>query len=195
MKEELVWHANNCELAIRESLVWLHGVHHMGGSITSMINMAMVWDDLPQDVKDKIKDLRVIYTYSLVDDLKPDEKIDQEIVVTGDFTPDLVHTNESGRVGLYFSFLQIERFDGMTREQSAPIIEGLRKFIFSNPNRYIYDHHWEDGDILLMDQWLGIHKRHAFERMDLRTAHRVAIGYHYVDFGVLDEALNMVEYQ
>ncbi len=35
--------------------------------------------------------------------------------------------------------------------------------------------HWKDGDLVLSEQWLTIHKRHAFERMDKRLMHRITI--------------------
>ena len=35
----------------------------------------------------------------------------------------------------------------------------------------------EDGDIVISDQWLSIHKRHHFEGMDKRLVHRIAFGY------------------
>ena len=42
-------------------------------------------------------------------------------------------------------------------------------------DKYRYDHHWKDGDLVVSEQWLTIHKRHAFEKMNERLMHRIAI--------------------
>ena len=44
-------------------------------------------------------------------------------------------------------------------------------------DKYRYDHHWKDGDVVISEQWLTIHKRHTFERMDKRILHRIAFDY------------------
>ena len=40
-------------------------------------------------------------------------------------------------------------------------------------DKYRYDHHWKDGDVVIAEQWLTIHKRHTFERTDKRILHRL----------------------
>ena len=42
---------------------------------------------------------------------------------------------------------------------------------------FCYDHHWEDGDVVISEQWLSINKRWAFEQMDKRVLHRIAFNY------------------
>ena len=38
-------------------------------------------------------------------------------------------------------------------------------------------HDWEDGDLVISEQWLSIHKRWTFEKMDKRVLHRIAFDY------------------
>ena len=40
-----------------------------------------------------------------------------------------------------------------------------------------YDHYWEDGDVVISEQWLSIHKRWEFKRMSERILHRIAFDY------------------
>ena len=35
-------------------------------------------------------------------------------------------------------------------------------------DKYRYDHYWKDGDLVVSEQWLTIHKRHAFDKMNER---------------------------
>ena len=43
--------------------------------------------------------------------------------------------------------------------------------------QFIYDHHWKDGDVVISEQWLSIHKRWAFDDMEKRMLHRIAFDY------------------
>jgi len=42
---------------------------------------------------------------------------------------------------------------------------------------FCYDHHWQDGDVVISEQWLSIHKRWAFDKMNERVLHRIAFNY------------------
>ena len=42
---------------------------------------------------------------------------------------------------------------------------------------YAYHHDWVDGQIVLSDQWMSIHKRWQFDRMEERVLHRIALDY------------------
>ena len=51
----LDWHANQASNENRMPLVWLYGVEGTKGSRTSWINNKLAYDNLSQDIKDKIK--------------------------------------------------------------------------------------------------------------------------------------------
>ena len=44
-------------------------------------------------------------------------------------------------------------------------------------DEFAYHHDWEDGDIVISEQWLSIHKRWDFEGMEDRILHRIAFDY------------------
>jgi len=60
-------------------------------------------------------------------------------------------------------------------------MDGIPKTLFDYlknhilQDKYRYDHHWEDGDLVVSEQWLTLHKRHAFDKMDERLMYRIAI--------------------
>ena len=62
-----------------------------------------------------------------------------------------------------------------TEEQFKDLMQRLIEHV-TQP-QFIYDHHWEDGDIVLSEQWLSIHKRWEFDKMDQRILHRLAFNY------------------
>ena len=53
------------------------------------------------------------------------------------------------------------------------LFEYLKNHILQD--KYRYDHHWKDGDVVISEQWLTIHKRWPFENMKERVLHRIAI--------------------
>ena len=59
-------------------------------------------------------------------------------------------------------------------------MEKLKSHVLKD--KYRYDHDWDDGDIVLSEQWLSIHKRWQFENMKQRVLHRIAFDYSKVDY-------------
>ena len=86
------------------------------------------------------------------------------------FNPGLVHRNLAGKTGLFFPFLQFRNFVGMSEEQSREVIKPLIDHVIQE--KYMYHHNWQDGDVVISEQWLGIHKRWRFENMATRVLHR-----------------------
>jgi alpha-ketoglutarate-dependent taurine dioxygenase len=174
---DLDWHCNQPGQPTRKPLVWLLGVHGTAGSRTSWTNNIMAYNDLSDSMKDCIKDLKMVcgwkkYSYSEMDFGKSNN-------VTEDFnehhTPPLVYTNNGGQTGLFFPFLQFRNFVGMSEEDSWALVEQLRDHVLQE--KYIYHHDWQDGDVVIAEQWLGIHKRWRFEGMPTRLLHRSTFDY------------------
>jgi len=101
------------------------------------------------------------------------------MVVDG-YNPDVVYTNIAGKTGLFFPFLQIESFVGMTPAESQAIIKPLAEFTIQE--KYCYHHDWQDGDLVISEQWLGIHKRWKFEGIEKRMVHRAVFDFPDQDY-------------
>jgi alpha-ketoglutarate-dependent taurine dioxygenase len=95
------------------------------------------------------------------------------------YTPNIIHTNNAGKTGLFFPFLQFRNFVGMTPDQSRSIIEPLRDHVLQE--KYMYHHDWQDGDVVIAEQWLGIHKRWKFDGMNQRLLHRLTFDFNNSD--------------
>ena len=76
---------------------------------------------------------------------------------------------------MFFPFLQIFGFDGYEQEEFESIMQELTEHVLKD--EFAYHHDWEDGDIVLSEQWLSIHKRWDFDGMDKRILHRIAFDY------------------
>jgi alpha-ketoglutarate-dependent taurine dioxygenase len=186
---ELEWHANKVEQPHRRSMVWLYGERGTSGSITEFTNHVLAYQDLDQDTKDQIRDLKINYkgTFPYVS-----PKYDHGKTSAGWHTPPLVFTNPGGQTGIHLSWLHMDYYEGLTVEESAVITDRLTDHILSNP-AYRYQHHWQDGDILLTEQWLGVHRRPAFKNMTTRVLDRIETNFDHIDFSKLPEALELIK--
>jgi alpha-ketoglutarate-dependent taurine dioxygenase len=175
--DEMQWHCNQPFKFDRASIVWLYGVQGTLGSRTTWNNNILSYNDLDQDTKDKLSELQCIYFGGMqhTEAYKKSDSFKETKYVIEDFTPKLVHTNNAGKTGLYFSPLQLEKFVGMSREESLEIITPL--FEHTTQEKYCYHHDWQDGDVIISDQWLGIHKRWRFEQISNRMLHRMVFDY------------------
>lgn len=186
---ELEWHANKVEQPHRRSMVWLYGEKGTKGSVTEFTNHVLAYQDLDQNIKNQISNLKINYK-STWPYISP--KYDYGKTSAGWHTPSLVFTNPAGQTGIHLSWLHVDYFEGMTAEESAVIVDQLRDHILGN-SAYRYEHHWEDGDVLLMEQWLGVHRRPAFDGMKNRVLDRIETNFDRIDFSKMPEALRLIK--
>ena len=176
--DAMEWHNNQPHLLNsnhgkqRGPLVWLYGVKGTAGSRTSYTNSVLAYRDLDQATKDQIKDLKGIY-YATADFRGP---IAGGIEIDNNApSQSVVIQHSTGELGMYHSFYQLERYEGMTREESLAIAQPLHDHLIQD--KYCYHHDWQDGDVVIADQWFGIHKRWPFEKIQERLLHRMVFGF------------------
>jgi len=175
--EELEWHANRVSDPNRDPVIWLYAERGSNGSITSYLNNILAYADLSDTKKDQIKDytLNVGATMQFLSYYTDGREIPPDIQ---NYNPKLVYTNALGVTGMFFSWNQIHNINELSDEEGRQFINEMKEHC--DQPKYIYEHHWKDGDVVLADQWLSIHKRHAFDRMDQRVLHRIATNYNNI---------------
>lgn len=168
----LDWHANQCSSKDRAPLIWLYGVKGTKGSRTSWINMIEAYNDLEDDIKEYIDDFKIYCGYEpgrYSPSTIPHTHISKQNLF------DLVMTNKEGKKGLYFPFYQTYGIANTPEIEYNYVWELLHDHVLDE--KYMYHHDWEDGDIVISEQWLSVHKRWKFEGMDTRLLHRIAFNY------------------
>ena len=173
----LDWHANQASNPDRSPLIWLYADKGSRGSKTSWINMHIAYEDLPVETKRDLEDIEITLGYKKGSYSNSEFFVEHHAV---DKPFKLVHTNDAGLKGLYFPFLQIFGMVGKTQEEFEDIMAMLKDHVLQDYFRY--DHHWEDGDVVISEQWLSIHKRWEFDNMAERVLHRIAFDYSKVDY-------------
>ena len=169
----LDWHANMASNKTRSPIVWMYGAEHMEGSRTSFINMAKVYEGMPENTQKTIRNLKCYFGYEKGRYSTTPWFQDH---VNKDNLFDLVMTTEAGVTGLYYPFHQVFGMDGLNDEEFKEIHSEIVYEILKDES-YAYHHDWIDGQIILSDQWMSIHKRWEFDRMEDRVLHRIALNY------------------
>jgi alpha-ketoglutarate-dependent taurine dioxygenase len=170
---DLDWHCNQAANEWRDPIVWLYGVRGTAGSRTSWINNISSYRDLPEETKRQYASIQMINGYK--QGAYSESVFGKPVDINYNYTPNLVHTNNAGETGLFFPFLQIHQIVGMSEDESRDFINNLRRHV--EQEKYMYHHDWQDGDVVISEQWLGIHKRWEFEGMDKRVLHRITLDF------------------
>ena len=175
--DEMVWHCNDPHDPLKRSLIWLYGVKGTKGSRTTWNNNILSYQELDEEKRKPLENLKLIMANWAKDEVYFGDEVSDTIE---DYTPNLVIENIAKKKGFYFPFLQISGFVGLSEEENKNIIDWLSKH--TTQEKYCYHHDWEDGDIVIAEQWLGIHKRWPFKEITKRLLHRMAFDFPDQDY-------------
>jgi alpha-ketoglutarate-dependent taurine dioxygenase len=178
-KEVLDWHTHQPSTATRYPFIWMYTVKGSSGSRTSWMNLKLAYEDLSQDIKEQIEDIKVICgfekgRFSTTEFFK--EFIARERPIK------IVQKDRFGNRGLYFPFLQI--FDVVDDVISKPHWELLYEKLINHvtQEKYIFHHDWNDNEVIISEQWHTLHKRWEFDNIENRMLHRIAFDDTKVNF-------------
>jgi taurine dioxygenase len=162
--EGLPWHSDNPFPIESRAISWLYGVNGTQGSITSWCHTTRAFGSLDNRLKKIAKDLK-----ATMHKFTRSNTIDNTVEVP------LMQQSSMGDSAWMFPFTQIEKFKGMTIDESQQLITELCKSILKE--EHLYHHEWKDGDVILFNQRNSIHKRWPFDNMESRLLHKAAMGF------------------
>lgn len=169
---DLDWHANRPSAEDdRKPIIFLYAVHDTIGSRISWANMAMAYSDLDEQTKLFLEDKKGIYgfepnTYTQSFNIwKAHRNLDGQ---------DFIRVNPIGIKGMFFPYFQFFGFKDMDDETSNFYKQKLYEHAYQE--KYFYHHDYQDGDVILGDQWLTVHKRWATE-LGNRMLYRVSMDW------------------
>jgi alpha-ketoglutarate-dependent 2,4-dichlorophenoxyacetate dioxygenase len=132
------------------------------GANTEYVDMRAVYQDLPQDMKDRIASLAA--DHDLFRALKRsgvefgDEKMRKAFPC---MSHPLVRTSASGRKALYLGWHAVN-VTGWNEEEGQRLLDEL--YAFSTQSKYVYSHKWRPGDLVVWDNRCTMHSPTPFER-------------------------------
>ena len=176
LKGSLYWHIDGTmnPVPIRGSILSSKVLPTWGGN-TEFANCYAAYDDLPQETKDKIDDLRVIHSMwvtGLYHTPEPTLAQLEDWQSKGEIVLPLVWKHKSGRRSLVLGNTA-QQVVGMDLRESARTLHGLREFATREP--YHYSHEWRVGDAVMWDNTGTLHRAMAYDPDCGRLLHRTII--------------------
>lgn len=178
LKGSLFWHVDGTmnAIPIRGSVLSSKVLPTWGGN-TEFSNCYTAYDDLSQEMKDRIENMRVIHsmwvsqlyhcpepTLAQLEDWMSkgeDGKGERELP--------LVFKHPSGRKSLILGNTA-ERVVGLSTQESAKLLHGLREHATSDA--YHYAHEWTVGDAVMWDNTGTLHRAMPYDPDCGRMLHR-----------------------
>lgn len=158
------------------SLLRCIAVPAVGGD-TLFANMTMAYDALSGGMKKLIADLHGIHlsgTRKIANSASGVVRAEEQKRINPPVAQPVVRAHpETGRKALYIGE-KVKRFDGMTDEESRPLID----FLVGHATRpeFVYRHRWKQHDILVWDNRCTMHQALGdFDETQLRHMERTTV--------------------
>lgn len=172
------WHSD-MSFTTRPSLGSLLRAWHVPdvGGDTLFANMYLAYDTLSEGMKRLIEPLQGIQlagTRKINDPTSGVPRQEEQKRINPPVAQPVVRVHpETGRKALYIGD-KVKRFDGMTEEESAPLIQYLVRH--ATRPEFVYRHQWRADDILLWDNRCTMHQALGdFDETQLRELERTTV--------------------
>ena len=149
-----------------------------GEGETEFASLFAAYDALPAEKRDWLAEQSAVYDYvwdyARRQSHRPPLSAEQ-IQNTPPVTHPCVRSHpETGRRTLFLSPVWVRKFEGMSEEESQPILKELTDFA-TGPD-FTYRHSWRPGDVLIWDNRSTLHKACPFDETNARRLmHRTTI--------------------
>lgn len=132
------------------------------GANTDYIDTRAVYDDLSQEMKEKIEGLEADHDLFTALQRNGVEFEDEEMRQSYPrMKQPLVRTSASGRKALYLGWHAVG-IVGWEEDAGRELLEEL--YEFATQDKYIYSHKWQPGDMVVWDNRCTMHSATSFER-------------------------------
>lgn len=188
---ELIWHTDQIYRDTPASGSIFYGAEMPeAAGRTSWCNMALAYESLPDDLRNRVEGRRAVCRYGTANPLstfmvgneqktfRRDAKSPKDIAAIEARTPavthDLVLENKSnGQCALYLSPNHTEAIEGLNETEGRALIDALLAHALRDD--FIYTHEWRNGDVVLWDNARLLHRRDEFDARLPRLAKRTTI--------------------
>ena len=146
------------------------------GGGTDFINCYSVFQNLPENLKNKISNLSAIHKWQSRRNVSKVAKLSKE---QEEQTPEVEHplirTHPiSGEKSLYINPNRIDHIAGFDDFESDKLLDELYEFSFQS--KFQYSHSYQAGDLVIWDNRCTMHKANSdYDLNQLRVMHRVML--------------------
>jgi taurine dioxygenase len=170
---EMQFHTDQChqETPAKASMLYAIDIPSVGGN-TLFANAYLAYETLPDDIKRRIEGKKAVNAYDY----------DTGATIRGTEVPEsapsfahpVVRTHPAtGRKALYVNRLMTRYIEGIPRAESEELLSLL--FDHQEQRKFVYEHVWRVGDILMWDNRCTLHARTDFSAAERRLLRRVTI--------------------
>ena len=178
LKGSLFWHFDGSLQRFPNLAALLRAVKLSDtGGETEFCNTYAAYEDLPDDEKHDIENLRVVHSatrsqFYVNPEMSYEElRMWQEAPVPSKSCP-LVWTHQSGRKSLLLG-ATADYVEGLSVEASRALLARLRDW--ATQPQYVYRHEWQVGDLLMWDNTGTMHRALPYSLDSGRLMHRVIL--------------------
>lgn len=170
---EMYFHYDQCyyEVPADATILYAMEVPKAGGH-TLFANCYTAYETLPGDIKRRIDGLRALNYYDYRHD--PTVRPDTLNADAPRWVHPVVRTHpETGRKALFINRLMTISIEGMDVAESDKLLQSL--FDHMEQPRFIYEHEWAVGDLMMWDNRCSIHARTDFDPSQRRMMRRITV--------------------
>ena len=145
------------------------------GGDTQFINMNLLYENLSNEMKNKIKDLKAKHVYQSkfskrkLMSIKNQDHKNNEV-----FHPLVKIHPETGLKSLYINPIRIEQISNYSDEKTLDLIDELMEHV--NSLKFEYRHKWEVGDFVIWDNRTLMHKANGdYDMSEKRYLYRLML--------------------
>ena len=171
------WHTDDSYRKKPATLTFMYpDILPKNGGGTDFINCYSVYDDLPQELKIKIKKLRAVHKWQSRRNVSEVVKLTKEQEKdTPPVEHPLIRTHPmSNKKSIYINPNRIHHILGFNEIDSDKLLDEIYEFSFQD--KYQYRHTYEKGDLVIWDNRCTMHKANSdYDLSHLRIMHRVML--------------------
>ena len=168
---EMHFHSDQCHQATPAKATMLYSIEipRTGGN-TLFANAYAAYETLPEDIRRRIAGRRALNAYTADTMLRSANYDDAK---SSCWHPVVRTHPATGRKALYVNRLMTREIEGLPRQESEAILQKL--FDHQEQPRFVYEHVWRVGDIVMWDNRCTLHARSDFSAGERRLLRRVTI--------------------
>ena len=147
------------------------------GGDTQFVDMVRAYQDLPDEIKQRILGKRAIHVYQSSHSTRQLPQLAEgrrAIVPDAVLQPLVLRHPNSGRLALYINPIRIEGILGMDHKEALPLLDQLLEH--ATQEKYQYRHVWKSGDFVMWDNRSLMHKANGdYDMNEERYLYRLMI--------------------
>ncbi len=174
---EMFFHSDMCyvERPSMATMLYAMEIPKTGGN-TLFSNMYKAYESLPASLQQRIAGLEAVNSYEpgISAPMAETRARSTPSAQARSFAHPMVLTHPvTGKKALYVNRLMTESIVSLPRAESDALLEQL--FAIQAEPRFIYEHRWTRGDLIIWDNRCVLHARGDFDANELRKLRRVTV--------------------